>query len=136
MHSTSLAFAFEAKTYDSSRRGRLPPTRASFRRPWWVEIRASIDRFELYAAILGAAFGRRVVRNGIRLAEPLSVDAAGVDSVRHQVIAHGLRAPLRERLVVLVGAARVGVGAESHPPIGTFLQLRDRLVQRRGRLRL
>src|SRR4029453_2488235 len=71
-----------------------------FRRPWWVRrpllravprSSASMDGFDLDAAVLCAAFLGRVVRNRTPLAEPVGVDAARVDAVRDEIRAHRVR---------------------------------------------
>jgi hypothetical protein len=58
----------------------------------WVRARLHHD---LHAAVVGAALRALVVRDGTREAQALRADALGGNAARHQVRAHGLRAPRR-----------------------------------------
>src|SRR5262245_19505055 len=103
------------------------------RRPWCFDCSseqslASVNRLDLDAPVLGATFGRLVVPDRIRFAAALSLDPPRGHTVRLEVLADGVCAPIRELLVVRVGADRVRIRGQPDPRVGTFRQRPSRLV--------
>src|SRR5436305_15168509 len=91
-----------------------PANRA--RRGRWIPPAAPVRSVGcgLGATILGATFGRVVAGDRPRLAVSARGDAARLDALLEQVVAHRLGAALGELLVVRGAADRVGVPFDDH----------------------
>src|SRR4051812_42696475 len=101
-----------------------------------TRLRTRILDLHLRATVASTAFLRRVGVDRLRFAEALHRgDAAGVDTMRGQVVVHDLRATLRQLLVVRVGTDRVGVAVEFNLDLRITLQRVDGLVEDRDRVR-
>src|SRR5215472_13640043 len=83
---------------------------------WFVEgVANGVAReHQLYAAVLGAAFGGVVRGDRLVFAEAVSFDIVRRNSLLHEVIAHGLGTALGKCLVVFVAANAVRVSFDRH----------------------
>src|SRR3569623_2108516 len=76
------------------------------------------EQGHLDTAVLTHALGRRVGRARVALAMALPDDARAHHAHRVERRAHAGRAPFRQRLVMRVGAARIGVAVARHAHAG------------------
>src|SRR5690606_16546017 len=67
----------------------------------------SVEHAELDPSVQRPSRFRSVVRDRLRLAVASRDEAARLDALRDEELAHGLRTPLRELQVVVVGAGAV-----------------------------
>src|SRR5579862_4304167 len=91
---------------------------------------------DLDAPVLRSSFLRLVAGDRLGLAPALGRDAARLDALVLHVVGDRLRAPLRQLLVVGVGADRVGVALDQHADARVPLQLANDLVDLLLALRL
>src|SRR5690606_32284428 len=94
--------------------------------------RGSVLHVQLGAAVARTAFAGVVGVDRAALAEAVRThQTAGVDALAGQVVVHGGGATLRQALVVLLGADRVGVASDFDAQLRVLLQDRHGLVEDR-----
>src|SRR4051812_43602048 len=87
-----------------------------------VPVDHSVDDVELDAPVLRASFLGVVARDRPRLAESLRLEAARADAEAVQTLDDGVGAAFRQALVVLIGAARIGVPVDRDRDLGLLAQ--------------
>src|SRR5580765_2107117 len=86
--------------------GGLAPATITRREPFYGRL---LELLDLDAPVLRTTGLGVVVRDRSRLAEAHGFDSRAVDSLAHEIALHRGCAPLGQRLVVAIGAYRVGV---------------------------
>src|SRR5690554_6638000 len=103
-------------------RGAAPAIRVAPR------LRLLVEHAELDSAVQRASRFRPVVRDGLRLAVASREQAAGLDALVDEELAHGLGALLRQLQVVGVGARAVGMSRDLRAQVGLAAQRRRDLA--------
>src|SRR5580704_9474318 len=88
-----------------------------------------------YPSILGASLLGGVAGERILFAEPLCAQDTGGHAVRLEIVLHGVRAPLRQLLVVLGLADGIGIAVNLDVRAVAAPDPRDDSIKNRGRFR-